>query len=154
MARASRLWWDRIGKNISDDVTPKELLHLATLASVVEGEARVAEERPVLAGIFLSRIERRMRLQSCATIIYSWELRGVKKSALTYKDLEIDSLYNTYTHDGLPPGPILIPSQQSWEAALHPAETDYLFFFATGDGSHVFSKTYQEHLRQQREVLN
>lgn len=154
VVRASRLWWERIGKTLSEDITPKELLQLGVLASVVEGEARVAEERPVLAGIFLSRIKQRMRLQSCATVIYSWELQGVKKSGLTYKDLEIASPYNTYTHDGLPPGPISIPSQASWEAAVNPQETEYLFFFATSNGSHIFSKTYQEHLRQQRGEQN
>lgn len=152
--RAAATWWERIGRNIPEDTDQTRLLEMATLASIVEGEAKVAAERPVLAGIFASRIEKRMRLQSCATIIYSWELlTGVKKSSLTYKDLTIESPYNTYMNDGLPPGPISIPSEASWQSAMNPASTPYLFFFATADGSHVFSKTYEEHLRLQREIL-
>lgn len=151
--RAAATWWERVGKKLPADIDRIKLLNMATLASIVEGEAKVAEERPVLAGIFASRIEKRMRLQSCATIIYSWEVNGVKKSSLTYKDLMIESPYNTYMNDGLPPGPISIPSEASWQSALNPASTPYLFFFATADGSHVFSKTYEEHLRLQREVL-
>lgn len=149
--RAAGLWWERVGKTLPENVTPPRLLTLATLASVVEGEAKIAEERPVLAGIFLSRIDKKMRLQSCATVIYCWELRGQKKNSLTYKDLEIDSPYNTYMNDGLPPGPISMPSEASWRSAVHPQETPYLFFFATPRGNHIFSKTYMEHLKQQRE---
>lgn len=152
--RAAATWWERVGKKLPADIDQMRLLQMATLASIVEGEAKVAEERPVLAGIFASRIEQHMRLQSCATIIYSWELTGVKKSSLTYKDLAIESPYNTYMNDGLPPGPISIPSEASWQSAINPASTSYLFFFATADGSHVFSKTYEEHLRLQREMLN
>lgn len=151
--RAAATWWERIGKKIPEDVESGGLLKMATLASIVEGEAKVAEERPVLAGIFTSRIEKRMRLQSCATVMYSWELNGTKKSSLTYKDLEIKSPYNTYMNDGLPPGPISIPSEASWQSAMSPASTPYLFFFAKSDGSHVFSKTYAEHLRRQHETL-
>lgn len=150
---SSRLWWEKIGQKLPGEITAAELLKLATLASVVEGEAKVAEERPILAGIFLSRIDKEMRLQSCATVIYCWELMGVKKNALTYKDLEIKSPYNTYLNSGLPPGPISVPSLDSWASAVNPAGTDYLFFFATPEGNHIFSKTYAEHLRQQREAV-
>ena len=150
IASASRLWYERVGKELPDDVSADYLLMRGVLASVVEGEAKVAEERPILAGIFLNRIEKRMRLQSCATVIYCWAELGVKKTALTYKDLEIDSAYNTYINDGLPPGPICVPSESSWKSALSPQETDYLFFFADGSGRHVFSRTYAEHLARQR----
>lgn len=149
---SSKLWWDKIGTKLPENINKDDLLTLATLASIIEGEAKVSEERPVLAGIFLSRIEKKMRLQSCATVIYSWEARGVKKNALTYKDLEIDSPYNTYQNDGLPPGPISIPSAESWDSAVNPEKTEYLFFFATPSGKHIFSKTYEEHLRRQREA--
>lgn len=149
---SSKLWWDKIGIKLPEKTNKDDLMELATLASIVEGEAKVPEERPVLAGIFLSRTDKKMRLQSCATVIYSWEVKGVKKSALTYKDLEIASPYNTYLNDGLPPGPISIPSAESWLSALYPEQTDYLFFFATPAGNHIFSKTYSEHLRQQREA--
>lgn len=147
---ASRLWFERIGKDIPDDTPANDVLMRGVLASVVEGEARVAEERPILAGIFLKRIEKNMRLQSCATVMYCWAERGEKKTALTYKDLEIDSPYNTYLNDGLPPGPICAPSESSWKSALNPQETEYLFFFADGKGRHIFSETYGEHLAKQR----
>lgn len=148
--RAAHLWWERMGKYLPENVAPTQLMALATLASIVEGEAKAAEERPILAGIFLRRIDKRMMLQSCATVIYCWELKGIKKSALTYKDLEINSPYNTYKNDGLPPGPISIPSEASWRSVLNPQDTPYLFFFASSDGSHIFSRTYEEHLKQQR----
>lgn len=152
VAAASRLWFERIGKDIPEDTPAHDVLMRGVLASVVEGEARVAEERPILAGIFLKRIEKNMRLQSCATVMYCWAERGEKKTALTYKDLEIDSPYNTYLNDGLPPGPICVPSESSWKSALKPQETDYLFFFADGKGRHIFSKTYGEHLAKQLEM--
>lgn len=150
IASASRLWFERVGKDIPEDTSANDVLMRGVLASVVEGEARVAEERPILAGIFLKRIEKKMRLQSCATVIYCWAERGEKKTALTYKDLEIDSPYNTYRNDGLPPGPICVPSESSWKSALAPQETEYLFFFADGRGRHIFSRTYGEHIAKQR----
>ncbi len=152
VASASRLWYERIGKLIDGDEDATEVLMRGVLASVVEGEAKAAEERPILAGIFLKRIDKKMRLQSCATVIYCWAELGVRKTALNYKDLEIDSPYNTYKNDGLPPGPICVPSENSWRSALAPEESDYLFFFADGNGRHIFSETYAEHLSKQREL--
>lgn len=149
---SSKLWWDKIGVKLPKDIDKEKLLALATLASIVEGEAKVSEERPILAGIFLSRMDKKMKLQSCATIIYCWDVRGVKKNALIYNDLEIKSPYNTYLNYGLPPGPISMPSAESWLSALEPEETDYLFFFAAPAGNHIFSKTYEEHLLRQREA--
>ena len=136
---------------LPDNADKKFTSQRGILASIVEGEAKIKEERPILAGIFLNRIEKWMPLQSCATVIYCWDELGIKKKSLTYKDLEIDSPYNTYRNSGLPPGPISVPSEDSWISALQPAKTDYLFFFATSKGSHIFSKTYEEHLRKQRE---
>lgn len=151
--RASSLWYERVGAGLPQDIDKKSLFAAGILASLVEGEAKVPEERPILAGIFLSRIEKHMRLQSCATVIYCWEtVRGEHKTHLTYKDLEIDSPYNTYLNDGLPPGPISVPSEDSWKAAISPQETDYLYFFATDEGSHVFSKTYKEHINKQNKA--
>lgn len=152
IASASRLWYERVGKDIPEDADANEVQTRGVLASLVEGEASSPDERPILAGIFLKRIEKKMRLQSCATVIYSWAERGVKKTALTYRDLEIDSPYNTYRNDGLPPGPICVPSENSWKSALAPQESDYLFFFADGKGRHVFSETYGEHLAKQRSM--
>ena len=150
--RASSLWYEKIGKTISGDVTSDDIYKLGTLASIVEGEAKVESERAVLAGIFLSRLQKNMRLQSCATIVYCWDNKGIKKNHLSYNDLKIDSPYNTYQNNGLPPGPISVPSKMSWESAISPKITDYLFFFAKSDGSHVFSKTYKEHMKKQGDL--
>jgi len=147
---ASKLWFEKVGARIPQDYTKKELNEIAVLASIVEGEAKLDEERPILSGIFLNRIKKNIRLQSCATVIYSWSNVGIKKDRLSYKDLEIESPYNTYLNYGLPPGPICVPSLKSWLSALNPEETEYLFFFATSEGRHIFSKTYKEHLEKQR----
>ena len=147
---ASHHWMLKLSDKLSSDITAKKLVNIATLASLIENEAKVPEERPILAGIFLKRIEKRMRLQSCATVVYCWEERGIKKQHLTYNDLKVESPYNTYLNGGLPPGPISVPSISSWESALKPQYTDYLFFFAAEDGHHLFSKTYAEHVRKQK----
>lgn len=149
---ASRLWYKRVGSNLAANISKKDLLRAAALASIVEGEAKIESERPILSGIFMSRLKKNMRLESCATVIYCWDAVGVEKHRLSYNDLKIDSPYNTYTNSGLPPGPISVPSESSWHGALAPLSTDYLFFFATSDGSHVFSKTYEEHIKKQKNL--
>lgn len=149
---ASRLWFERVGKKIDPATDKKRVFERGVLASLVENEAKVSEDRPVLAGVFLNRLNKNMRLQSCATVVYCWEEKGVKKAHLTYKDLRIDSPYNTYISPGLPPGPISVPSAESWESALNPRGSEYLFFFALRDGRHVFSRTYEEHLQRQKEI--
>lgn len=113
------------------------------LASLVEKEAQVARERPVIAGVFQSRLKNGMPLQSCATIQY---ILGYPKPELTIQDTEIPSPYNTYKNMGLPPGPIASPGLAAIQAVLNPADTGYLYFVAQKDGSHVFSATYEEHL--------
>jgi UPF0755 protein len=115
------------------------------LASIVEKEAKIDRERPLIAGVFINRLKKGYMLQSCATVEY---LYNFKKNPLLYKDLEIDSPYNTYKNYGLPPTPICSPSLKSLEAVLHP-EGDYLFFVSNNDGTHTFSKTYEEHLKAQ-----
>lgn len=147
---ASKLWYEKVGMEIPQGTDAQSVLQMGVLASIIEGESRLDDERPILAGIFLKRIEKKMRLQSCATVIYSWYEKDVKKTSLTYKDLEIDSPYNTYRNDGLPPGPICVPSGSAWKSAIHPAESNYLFFFAGENGRHIFSKTYDEHISRQR----
>lgn len=116
------------------------------LASIIEREAKLDEERPRISAVFHNRLKKNMMLQSCATIQY---LLKEQKEVLTYKDLEIESPYNTYKYAGLPPGPIASPGLKAIEAALYPEDTDYLYFFAKDDGSHVFSKTYNEHINAQ-----
>ena len=105
-----------------------------------------------MAAVFLNRLNRNMPLQSCATVVYAWKLQGVKKASLIYRDLEIRSPYNTYRNRGLPPGPLGIPGEGAWRAALKPAREEALFFVLRRDGRHVFSRTYEEHLKVQRET--
>lgn len=122
-----------------------------TLASIVEKEAVLDEERDEVAAVFLNRLDIDMKLQSCATVNYA---RGEWKDRLTYDDIAIDSPYNTYIIKGLPPSPINSPGRLSVIAVLEPAQVDYLFFVAKGDGSHYFSKDYDEHIQAANEYLN
>lgn len=147
--KASEQWYKKVGTKLPKEASRSWLFERGILASMVEGEARIAAERPVLAGIFLKRLEKNMRMQSCATVVYSWEMQNVKKRRLTYKDLEIKSPYNTYIHSGFPPAPICVPGEDAWLGALYPTSGDYLFFFAAADGHHLFSKTYEEHIAKQ-----
>jgi UPF0755 protein len=120
-----------------------------TLASIVEKEARKAEERPVISAVYHNRLKRGMRLQADPTVQYAL---GGHVERVLYKDLEIDSPYNTYRNTGLPPGPIASPGAASIDAALHPANVPYLFFVAHPDGHHEFRETFAEHARAIREV--
>lgn len=121
---------------------------VVTLASIVEREAQLEEERAVIASVYLNRLERGMLLQADPTVQFAVSggaEAGWWKDPLTLADLGFDSPYNTYLYAGLPPGPIANPGAASLRAVLEPAETDYLFFVARGDGSHAFSETYEEH---------
>lgn len=125
---------------------------VVTLASVVEREAAVADERPLIAGVLFNRMRRGMKLQIDATVQYaaagvepSYSPAGYWKKGLTQADLAVDSPYNTYRYAGLPPGPIANPGLASIRAVLEPAETDYLYFVAKPDGSHAFARTLKEH---------
>ncbi|RJG17902.1 endolytic transglycosylase MltG [Paenibacillus thiaminolyticus] len=117
-----------------------------TAASLIEREVVVEEERPLVAGVIFNRIDQGMRLQIDATVQYALDK---PKERLYYKDLDIESPYNTYQIDGLPPGPIASPSSASLVAAIWPESTDYLFYVTKKDGSytHLFAKTYEEHLK-------
>ena len=117
------------------------------MASIIEKEAVKADEKPKIASAFYNRIKKGMTLSSDATINYLFDY---SKRRIYYKDLEINSPYNTYKNKGLPPAPIANPDIKSVEAAYNPLKTDYLFFVAKGDGYHYFSKTYKEHLEFQR----
>lgn len=114
-----------------------------TLASIVEREARKPEERPVIAAVYYNRLRRGMRLQADPTVQYAL---GRHTARVLYKDLEIDSPYNTYRRAGLPPGPIGAPGAPSLAAAVNPAQVPYLYFVAHPDGHHEFRATYAEHL--------
>lgn len=115
------------------------------LASIVEKESAIAEERELIAGVFVNRLRQGMRLQTDPTVIY-----GIGESYdgdIRFKDLRTDTPYNTYTRAGLPPTPIAMPGQGALYAATHPAKTEYIYFVAHSDksGRHVFTKTYAEH---------
>jgi len=122
---------------------------IITVASMVEKEAMLNRERPVIAGVIYNRLKRRMRLQVDATVQYALPEH---KNKLLYSDLKVDSPYNTYTHRGLPPGPIANPGLNSIKAAFHPAKTHYLYYVSKGDGSHIFSKTMKAHIKAKRRV--
>lgn len=113
-----------------------------TLASIVEKECRIDSERPMVARVFLNRLNKRMKLESCATVLRA-AARGT--SVVTNRELAMDSPYNTYMYPGLPPGPICNPGIASIRAVYFPADGDFLYFVAKGDGSHHFSKTLKDH---------
>ena len=113
------------------------------LASLVEKEAQLPVDRPLIAGVFLNRLKQDMPLQSCATIQY---ILGYPKAELTVQDTEISSPYNTYQHMGLPPGPIANPGIAAINSVLYSEKTDFLYFVADKEGAHHFSKTYEQHL--------
>lgn len=129
------------------------LQETVTLASMVEREAKLPSERPLIAGVYYNRLKNGMRLECDATIQYAL---GKQKEALLYSDLEIDSPYNTYRREGLPPGPIANPGRDALKAALHPARHGYYFYVLNeikGDGSHVFTENAYEHEQAVRKYL-
>jgi len=134
----------RVSKPHAGDISDSGLsLHeILTIASLVEREARTAEDRPLIASVIHNRLERGMRLEIDATVLYAL---GQHKSRVLYRDLEAESPYNTYRNAGLPPGPIANPGLESVKAALSPASTDYLYYVATPSGSHLFARTFAEH---------
>lgn len=129
------------------DSTGRSQLEVMTLASIVEGEARVDSERETIAGVYRNRLRIGMPLQADPTIQYAIELAtGKRKPRLYDKDYGFPSPYNTYLNPGLPPGPVNSPSRRSIEAAVYPAAVPYLYFVASPDGHHTFARTYDEHL--------
>jgi UPF0755 protein len=121
------------------------------LASIVEREAKRDEERPKVAAVFLNRLKKGWKMESCATIQY---ILGEPRERLYAADLKIDSPYNTYLYPGLPSGPIASPGGPSLAAAANPAAVDYMFFVVAEDGKHVFSRTLQEHNRYRAKYLD
>jgi UPF0755 protein len=120
-----------------------------TMASIVEKEARVPEERPVIAAVYYNRLKSGMLLQADPTVQYAL---GKHVDRVLFKDLEVESAYNTYKHAGLPPGPIASPGAPSLLAAVAPANVPYLYFVADTDGHHEFRKTFAEHSDAIREI--
>lgn len=140
--------WARIAPPADDPTRkgdPREVTRIVTLASLVERETPKPQERPLVAGVFESRLRKGMSLQCDPTVIYAMERLNQYNGKLTGADLRFDSPYNTYQHGGLPPGPIGNPGEASLRAAVHPAETDYLYFVANTQGGHFFSSSLAEH---------
>ncbi len=125
--------------------SPYSLNEVITMASLIEKETAVDEERPLVAAVFYNRLKRKMPLQCDPTVIYAVKLKGDYHGKILQSHLEVDSPYNTYVRLGLPPAPIANPGIRSIEAALTPAHVDYLYFVSNNNGGHTFSKTLEEH---------
>lgn len=146
-------------RQFSDNIGPEErkraeemsmtMNEVITLASIIEGESIHDEERPVVSSVYHNRLNQNMRLQADPTIQF---LLPDGPRRLSKEDLFIKSPYNTYRHSGLPPGPIGSPGLASIRAALWPAETDYIYFVATGDGYHTFTSTLEDHNRAKQKL--
>jgi peptidoglycan lytic transglycosylase G len=140
--RFKEIWSELEKKEKCPDA--REIRSLVTLASIIEKETGLSEEKPLIASVFYNRLKKGMALQSDPTVIY-----GIKHfdGDLTKKHLLTPTPYNTYLKVGLPPGPVANPGKDSLQAALRPASSDYLYFVSKNDGSHFFSRTLKEHNR-------
>lgn len=144
VAQLLRNWRDKVWRPnralfAKSDLPPDKIV---ILASMIEREARVPEDRPLISSVIRNRLKKKMKLQIDATVLYALKQH---KNVVTYKDLKVDSLFNTYKYPGLPPAPICNPGLSAIEAALQPAKTEYLYYVAKPDGSHIFTRTGQEH---------
>jgi len=146
-----QLNFDPITKKKNCRLTNNEIL---ILASIVEKETADPQERRIIADIFRRRLEKKIPLESCATVIYALKQKEPNKKInhLTYKDTRIISPYNTYRHPGLPPAPICNPGLDSVNAVLNPEKNNYWYFFVSPSGSHIFSRTYKEHQQSQKRL--
>jgi UPF0755 protein len=124
---------------------PADPEHTVIMASIIEKETSVAEERPMVASVYYNRLQKNIALDADPSIIYAELLAGTYTGALHHDDMRFNSPYNTYTHTGLPPGPIGNPGKSALEAAMHPAQTDYYYFVADAQGHHRFARTIEEH---------
>jgi UPF0755 protein len=124
-----------------------DISRVINIASMIEKEAQVEEERPLVSSVLANRLKIGMTLGCDATIIYAMKLAGTWEGRIRRVDLQMDSPYNTYIYRGLPPGPICNPGEASIRAALNPAETGYFYYVSRNDGTHQFSRDYASHLR-------
>jgi UPF0755 protein len=127
----------------SADLTPLE--RTVTMASIIEKETAVPEERPLVASVYYNRLDKHIALDADPSIIYAELLAGTYQGALHHADMSFHSPYNTYRNLGMPPGPIGNPGRSSLEAAMHPAKSDFYYFVADAQGHHRFSRTIEEH---------
>ena len=140
VSRFMEVYNDIIEKSDTAEMSMEELI---TLASIIEKETGKSFERPIVSSVFHNRLKKGMKLESDPTVIYGIQDFNGK---ITKKDLTTRTPYNTYMVSGLPPGPIANPGKAAIEAALKPAETNYLFFVSKNDGTHIFSETYRDHV--------
>ena len=145
LARFRRVFESKFGGELAP-ASPR-LHEIITLASLVEKETPQRSERPLVAAVFVGRLKKGMLLQCDPTVVYAARLNHRPTRPITQDDLDFDSLYNTYLHPGLPPGPIASPGQASIQAALHPAVSDVLYFVSNNHTGHVFARTLAEHQR-------
>ena len=134
------------------ELTAQQRRDLVVLASIIQKEAYDRSEQPLVSSVFHNRMRRGMKLQADPTVIYGLMLEGRWHGNITRAHLRESTPYNTYVHDGLPPGPICNPGASALDAALHPSTSDFLYFVAQGDGSHRFSRTLAEHNRAVRRL--
>jgi len=127
------------------DAPPTELERTVIMASIVEKETGVADERPLVASVYYNRLEKKIALDADPSIIYAELLAGTYTGALHHDDMQFKSPYNTYKYVGLPPGPIGNPGKSALEAAMHPGQSDYYYFVADAQGHHRFARTIEEH---------
>lgn len=123
------------------------LQNIVTLASIIEKETSVPDERPEVASVYSNRLASHIALQADPSVIYAELLQGTYGGALHHADMQFKSAYNTYHHPGLPPGPIANPGKSSLQAAMHPAQTRYYYFVSDGNGHHRFASTLEDHNR-------
>ena len=143
MVKQFRQVAEQIGLTASGQAT--DVQKTVTMASIIEKETAGPEERAVVASVYYNRLARNIALQADPSVIYAELLNGNYAGALHHSDMGFQSAYNTYTHPGLPPGPIGNPGRSSLEAALHPSQTDYFYFVSDGNGHHRFSRSLEEH---------
>jgi UPF0755 protein len=122
-----------------------DVLKTVTMASIVEKETGVPEERAIVASVYDNRLAKHIPLQADPSVIYAEQLQGDYSGALHHQDMQFKSAFNTYTHAGLPPGPIGNPGKSALEAAMHPATTDFYYFVSDGNGHHRFAHSLKEH---------
>jgi peptidoglycan lytic transglycosylase G len=137
----------RLKQTVPESNWPRDLHETTIVASLVESEAAHGEERPLVASVYLNRLNRRILLQCDPTVIYALDLANKYRGTITLADLRFESPYNTYVNPGLPPGPIMNPGYPSLLAAVQPATTNYLYFVRTEEGRHTFSETLAAHNR-------
>ena len=148
---------DNFDKKLDDNLVAeiqrqgKTIKEIITMASIIEKELPLYNDKRIISGIFWNRVGDNYPLQSCATIAY---ILGVDKWIYSTEDTKVDSLYNTYQNIGLPPGPINNPGILSIKAAVYPINTDYYFFLSAPDGQTIYSKTFEEHLDNKAKYLN